>query len=57
MQLPSGPLLVPSLVPLLSHLAGAVGKAPLLQKEIPYHRREPLTIERNSLAIEEHILL
>ena len=47
MQLPSGPLLVPSLAPLLSHLASAVGK-----KEIPYYKRKPLTIKRNCLTTE-----
>ena len=51
MQLPAGPLLVPSLVPLLSHLSSAVCKAPLLHKEIPYYRRKSLTIERTSLII------
>ena len=46
-QLPSGPLLVPSLAHLLSHLASAVGKAPLLYKEI--YRNKSLTVEGNPL--------
>ena len=47
-QLPSGPL-VPPLVPLLSHLASAVGEAPWLLEETPYYRRESLTVGDNPL--------
>ena len=49
-KLPSGPL-VPPVVPLLSHLASALGKAPYtrLWGETPYYRRGPLTIGDNPL--------